>query len=307
MIGDGIANARTLEVGSEEYHSIYAVSTSMLKAYFDDPETAYERYVLRTAKQKESKAFEFGKRLERMVFFNEQPKAVVIPLDVMSKRKKAGTDDEYTYAKSGPAWLDFKSRMEAEHGPDVLLVKQEEFDRDVSPLLIAHERLREHPAARKLLWGRGEPHVSILWDDVSNGIPYVPHKCQLDILSSAGVIVDLKTISPANSKDTYAFQRHVWEYKYHWQSWQYRHAVKALTGDLMPFVFVFVQSEEPFRVRVFELPDDWYEAAEAQVRATLQRLVWSLRSDVWRPEHWGEIEQLPILRWAPAALEDSIL
>lgn len=305
-LGTGVKDARLVDVGSEEYHQIDAVSNSMLKAFSSDVETCHERYVLKVADQKESKAFDFGKRLERIVFFDEQPNAVVVPQAALSQRKKPGTDNEFTYAKSGPAWAEFKTRMETEHGPDVLLLKQDEFDKEIAPLLIAVERLRQHEAANKLLWGDGDPHQTILWTDTSMGFD-LPCKCQLDLLSKRGVIIDLKSCSPAMSRDDFAYQRAVWGFKYHWQAWWYRHAVKALTGESLPFVFVFVQSEAPFRVRVWELDEAWLELAEVQVRETLGKLGRCWQSGVWLPEHFGEVERLPILPWAQRSMEEELL
>ncbi len=302
-MGQGVLDARQVDVGSEEYHQITAVSCSMLKSFAKDPETCWEQNVARIAERKMTKAFEFGIRLERAVFFNELPNAVVVPTEVCSQRKKPNSD-EYTFARAGAAFMEWKERTVAEKGPDVLMLTQTEFDAQISPLLIAIERLKEHEAAAKLLWGDAEPHVTYLWDDVSRGFT-LPCKCQLDLRHKRGVLVDLKSATPSNCETKADFARHCWEFGYHWQSWWYRHAHMAVTGQSLPFAFVVAQSEAPHRVFVYELDPEWDALAEYQIRQTFSDLAECWRSGVWRAKDFGKIVKLKPPRWAAASVEDG--
>jgi len=300
--GVGVENARTVEVGSDQYHEIDAVSNSMLKLFADDPETCWQRNVARIADQKTSKAFDFGRRLERLVMFDEEP--LTIPLDVLQKRRKPGSTTEYTYARAGQPYTDWLQQMQSQHGALLDIVTDEER----VALITARERLREHKQANRLLWGAGQAHVSLLWDDVTQG-PAIPCKCQLDFLHSRDIIVDLKTAAPSNIASEWKLRTHMWEFRYHWQAYWYRHAVKALTGKLMPFVFVFVQSDEPFRAFVVQPNDEWFEFAEFQVRKTFAKVanVWASRHDtVWRADDWDAIKIVGPPRYAQAALEDEL-
>ena len=307
-----LQNARFEDVGTEQYHDIPAISNSMIKAYSKDPEQCYRQYVKKSVERgAPSKAFQFGTRVERIVMFDEQPNAVQIPLEVMSKRKKAGKEDEFTYARAGAPYKEWEERTLAERGEDCALYTEAEMDKHINPLLAAVARLKEHKKASQLLWGRGQVHKTMLWDDVSQTVEgnqvTLPCKCQLDGLLDAGVIWDLKSVAPANSTDVYKLWSHIFEYGYNWQGWWYKRAVRAVTGKDMPFVLVFVQSEAPFRVYVQALdpqapaelsdeppPVDFIELAEMEIQEVMVDL-----SRSWVTESYRQLDQDKIVQAMP--------
>jgi hypothetical protein len=276
----------------------------MLKAFASDPQTCFDEYVARISRREPSAGMLFGLRLEKLVMFDEQVSARVIPTEVLQARRKPNSE-EMTYAKSGAAWNEWRERMIAEHGDDVLLLKQDEYDRQVVPLLMARDALQSHEAAAKLLWGSGDPHVTVTAIDNSTGID-LPFKMQLDFVHSRGFLVDLKTCAPSVLENTASLMSRMKDLHYFWQAWLYQHLWAGLTGEVAPFIFVFVSSEAPFRVRVCELEDDWQTLAESQVRDTLSRLSKCWASGVWQSEDHGRIIKLPMPRYAMTAWEDEI-
>jgi len=323
-MGQGLRDMRRVEVGAEEYHQMACdvpeitaphtdgdgnpmvpfVSCSMLKAFASDPQTCFDEYVARTTRREPSAGMQFGIRLERSVMYGENPTAVVIPNEVLQARRKPNSD-EMIYAKSGAPWNEWRERMIAEHGDAVLLLKQEEYDKQIVPLLMARDALQNHEAAAKLLWGDCEPHVTVTAIDYSTGVD-LPFKMQLDFVHSRKLLVDLKTCAPSVLENTASLMGRVKDLGYAWQAWIYQHLWLGLTGELWPFIFVFVSSESPFRVRVFELDDEWQTLAESQVRDTLSRLSKCWQSGVWQSEDYGRIIKLPCPRYAMTACEDEI-
>jgi hypothetical protein len=305
-LGKGIENIQRWEGDPATYHQIQParVSCSMIKAYAEDPESCWEQYVAGIGHREPSPSMQFGTDFEHLVFTGSLPgHAVLIPSEVLRHDNR---DGKTVLVKQGTAWTEFKRRMEGEHGPDVRLLKADEWEKQVTPLLVAQEKARAHDAAAKLLWGEGETHVAYVWDDVSTGV-ILPCKCQLDILfgSEGTVLVDVKTASQNAMSDRMSIARQINEFKYHWQAWWYTSAHLAMTGRLVPFVFVFVGNKAPHSVQVIELEPEWYDLAEAQVRTYLGRLAQSWESGVWRPQGWGVIQKVKPPKWAITNWEDE--
>jgi hypothetical protein len=311
--GTGVVGIEEVAIEPEAYHTDPAfadrLSNSKLKDFADDPEVFYDRHVARTIPGKDISSFIFGRRFEALVFYDEAPNVVVIPEGVLQRRRKPNSDD-YTFAKAGDTWNAWREEQIDRHGPDVALLKQDEFDKQITPLFLARDRVRQHEAAAKLLWGGTDSrtHVTYRWNQRVGDIE-VPSKCQLDVLHHEHVIVDLKTGAPNHVKDADSFARHVCQMRYHWQRYWYRHAVYAATGELMPFRFVAVSSSYPFHVGVYDLDDDgppggdelsWEDAADGAVWRELDWYRTCLTTGMWKPRGWGCVAKVKMPRWAQA-------
>lgn len=304
-LGVGAENAERVEIDPDAYHTredmARRLSKSKLSDFAYDPEIFFDRHIAGVVPGKQSKAFDFGKRLEKLVFYEESPNAVVIPDGVLQRRRKPNSE-EYTYARTGAEWEQWRNAQIAEHGPDVALLRQDEFDKEISPIFMARDRLYQHEAAAKLLWGAGSPHVTYQWDQ-RVGDELIPSKAQLDLLLDINVIVDLKSAAPYNCRNADAFARHAAEFLYHWQMWMYRHAHMAVTGTDALFTFVVVGSEYPFSVGVYTMEDEspakrpdqtpqvprsWKAAASASIWREWAWFVECRRTGVWKPRGWGK-------------------
>lgn len=267
----------------------------MLKLFADDPEDCWEQYVappeLRVRREP-TPSMIWGSNFERLVFYDRLD-AILIPQDVLNS-------DGH---RKGGKWLEFKGRMDEEK-PGQQLLTQKEWDSQIMPLLVARDKARSHDAAAKLLWGAGEAHVSIVWDDVSTGV-VLPCKCQLDLLHDRGIICDLKTARQDALGSRQALAAHLLKFRYHIQAWWYTHAVLGLTGKLCPFVFVFVGSKRPHGVQVVEMTEPWMTLAENQVRTYLGQLSQAWQSGVWKPAGFGQIQKIDPPHWSDRWLEDS--
>lgn len=307
-LGQGIENIQRVEFETPDlYHKIDPprVSNSILKAFAEDPEDCWESNLAPAefrVHREPTPSMIWGTNLETLFFYDRLP-GVVIPNDVMRTQQREG---KTIYVRAGDKWESWKAAQIETHGPDVQLLRQDEWDKQIAPLLIARDKARSHDAAAKLLWGEGEPHVTYTWDDVSTGVR-IPCKAQLDRLSKRGIIIDLKSAQQAALGSRIALAGHLLKFKYHWQAWWYKHCVLAATGKNMPFVFVFVGNKRPHSVQVVEMTDDWLDLAENQVRTHFGQLAQAWQSGVWKAPGWGEVQRLVPPRWAANWEEDSWL
>jgi hypothetical protein len=294
-LGQGVKNASKVTLADpEEYHQIepFRVSNSMLKSFSDDPEDCWERYVAKISHFEPTPSMLWGRAFERLVLYDKLD-AVVIPPEVLNS-------DGH---RKGAKWTEWKEQQTEQLGSSVPTLTQKEWESQIAPLLVARDKALSHESAAKLLWGKAETHVNYLWDDVSTGVE-IPCKCQIDILHSRGVIVDLKTANQMALQNRASLAAHILKFRYHHQAWWYRHGHFAVTGKLLPFVLVFVGSKRPHSVQVIDM-EDWMELADVQIRTVFGQLSQTLQSGIWKPFGWGTIQKLSPPRWASKWYEDG--
>jgi hypothetical protein len=215
----------------------------------------------------------------------------LIPQEVLSRSERDGT---VSYSRRGAAWTEWKERTELEH-PGARLLKQDEWESDVQPYLLARDQLREHGRALKLL--DGQRHVVLTWEDEATGMPC---KCQLDTVSTWNVLTDLKTAQDASPE---AFGKAIWNFGYHLQAAWYRRAWQRLTGDLLPFTFVVVQTKPSYFCETYDLSPTWYQMADTQLARAMRRLTESYDTNQWHSASFGRVTTLEPPPWAVKAVE----
>lgn len=278
--------ATRVEIDPEAYHQMPGVSQSMIKAFVDDPGNYRTRYVLgEVPAGGEARHFEWGHDFENLVFYDRIP-GVLIPNEVLAQSERDGT---VIYSKRGPAWTEWKNRQIAEHGEQVRLYKQDEWEKTIQPYLIARDNLRAHGKAMKLL--NGERHAVITWTDEETGIPC---KCQLDTISRWRVLTDLKTSRDCSPAE---FNRSVFNFGYHIQAEWYRRAWERLTGELWPFTFVVVQTKPSYGCETYDLDEAWYELARRKIREGLNGLKRAYDEDWWHTPTFGKVTTLEPEVW----------
>jgi len=275
-----------LPTGGRAYHSVPGISQSGLKLFADDPGKYYERYVLGIDQRSTSPSLQWGSDFENLIMFDRLP-GVLVPNDVLSQSER---DGKVVYSRRGAAWNEWKQRQIDEFGPDVRLLKQDEWDSQIAPLLVARDNVRDHFKASKLL--DGENHVSLTWKDETTGLDC---KCQIDVASRWKMLTDLKTAQDATPD---GFNRAVLNFRYHWQAYWYREAWRRYTGEDWPFAFVVVQNKPSYFCETYDLHPDWYNLAAVQIRSTLDRLAQCLESGIWKSETFGRVITLRPPKWA---------
>lgn len=179
-------------------------------------------------------------------------------------------------------------------GTDRLVVTQDQYD--------TASRMRDavlgHSIGR-VLFDEGKAEQTLLAIDDETGLLC---KGRLDWLPTGhDLLVDLKTCQSAAPSDV---SRDAGRYRYHQQAAFYSHLWTLITGERLPFMFVFVESAPPFDVAIYELNSDALEAGERRFRAALAIWAECLASGEWPGLLWDReagahrIETLSIPRWA---------
>lgn len=164
--------------------------------------------------------------------------------------------------------------------------------------------VRTHEAAAKYLTG-GAAEVTMLWDHVepANGTQGFTIQCKgrIDFAPNGGAIPDLKTTRDASPD---AFSRQSWDLDYAARAAFYVDGYAAAHGgEVLPFVMIAVEKEEPYLVQVYTMPDALLEMGRDTYRQLLARLAQCRAENRWPGYADGPLElQLP--RWMRADNDD---
>jgi hypothetical protein len=165
---------------------------------------------------------------------------------------------------------------------------------------------RSSPMAQPYLSG-GRRELSVLWTHTVppqvglDGYSF-EMKGRLDFLANIGAIVDLKTTRDASPE---GFGKQVANYEYHVQAAVYVDAVKAVTGEELPFVFVAVEVAPPHIVQVYTMPAEILELGRQRYRDHLGRLNQCRRENDWQGYGAGPLE-VTLPRWATPGEDDDV-
>lgn len=119
------------------------------------------------------------------------------------------------------------------------------------------DSVMSHAVARDL-FTNGNAEQTVTWTDVRTG-----EKCKarLDWWRNDNVVVDLKTASNAHPG---AFAKASYDLKYHWQDAFYTEGAQADN-----FIFVVVESEEPYVCEVYQLTTEAKQLGKFEIEAAL--------------------------------------
>lgn len=268
------------DMNDTEYRTAKGLNQSTIKVFIQDPLAYKMLYVDGSIPPREpTAAMAFGSRLDDYVFTGKLP-AIKIPSEVLSERGE----------RRGKAWTDWANVQKSEHGNHVALLKDDEWEAEIAPLVVARANIFAHEKAAKLL--KGDSHVAVFWRDEQTGLDC---KAQIDLVSQVPVLVDLKTTEDAGAE---SFVKSILNYGYHIQAWWYREAWRQAAGEDRPFVFVVAQSKPSWRCEVYDLDDKWYLLAEQQVRSALDRIATAYQTGRWESPTHNLITTLEPPPWA---------
>lgn len=120
-------------------------------------------------------------------------------------------------------------------------------------------------------------------------------KSRPDIVTSNGLVIDLKTTADASKE---AFARDSWKYRYHVQAAMYLEGVTSVLGKLhSDFLFIAVEKEAPYAISVYAAEPVFLTIGRDQMRAGLQRYAECNSRNEWHgyPE---EVQKLSLPTWA---------
>jgi len=125
----------------------------------------------------------------------------------------------------------------------------------------------EHPMAHKILTAPGRAEESFFGECPETGLTL---KCRPDWLTDSGWLVDLKTTQDASLS---GFQKSVANFRYHVQAAHYLNVFKLATGTIPHgFIFITVESNDPYAVQVFEASPLMIESGALEAARNLRAL-----------------------------------
>lgn len=164
-------------------------------------------------------------------------------------------------SRSTNEWKDF---VEANPGKSVIHPKE------MIRIMKMTAAVQTHPTANDLIFESGaKPEVSVFGEDDDTGILVRVRPDQ--ILEDDGLIIDLKTTADA-SAGWGGFPSSVRKFQYHVQHALYVDFCQKHYGRPFTFVFVAVETGDPFGVAVYTLDDDMVNRGREIYRSALDRV-----------------------------------
>lgn len=192
---------------------------------------------------------------------------------------------------------DYKAWKAATLGAGKIICDQDDMDRAQQ---IA-DRLRADRTIAPLLMHKSfMPEVSGYWQDESTGEAC---RCRWDGVVPHRALLDLKSTADASTLDD--LTRSILKYGYHVQEASYRHAWNVLTGQRLPFIFIFVEKVRPFAHRVVEIDYEFNEIGWKLYRRALETYHQCRLTDTWPAYPTGVIDSLGCPDWYRRAVEGS--
>lgn len=154
-------------------------------------------------------------------------------------------------------------------------------------------RIQSNEVVQELLSLPGHNELSGFSTDPDTGVMC---RHRFDKLTNSGIGIDLKTTIDARSD---AFSRSIYTYGYHVQAAFYADQYEWVTGkDLEDFVFIVVESESPFAVKMYRLGQESIDIGREQYRRALDEYARCKNTGIWPAYESQEIEEISIPTWA---------
>lgn len=215
----------------KEYREVNAISQSALKHLAKSP--AHLRAYLDTPSE-ETDAMRLGTATHLAVFQPSTFDSQVVMAPKFDRRTNEG--------KSGAL------KFETENAGKICL-PQADYDRCISMA----EQVRLHPTVMKII-NSGEPEVSVFGKTLDETVNV---KGRLDWVNyKEGIIADLKTTTDVS--DVYTVKKTISKFRYDLQACHYLELMKSASPLIQfQFLFIFVEKEAPYGVRIVEInPSD---------------------------------------------------
>ena len=247
-----------------EYHARESISASRLKLLRESPRVYESAVILQRVKRTETPAMKIGTAIHAAIL---EPKSfagtyAVIPADCRDKRTTAYKQWASEAAKGN--WI---------------ALTADEFDTIAS----ARSAVGLHPIAAKIIEAIDHAEGSILYEDPETGAD-----CRFRFDGIARPIVfDIKTIAECSMEK---IQRAVFDYGYHVQAAHYLTGLETIDPSTQwRFMFLFVETSEPWRVRVVELGPSEIELGRFERSALIRDLLSRNASGDWSEPGENEV------------------
>lgn len=280
-----VTEAEYWDCSIEEYHADCpeTFSHSEIDKYIESPQAFYQLHYKKTEPKPQRDHFEFGNLVHDLILQNgkEDLETIVdrlvvrIPADVLSK----------SGSKAGNAWKEFKE----ENSGNGILLK----DKEIDSLSRIFNGVHRNQSASRLIKECDFFEKSIKWIHEHTGLSL---RCRTDCFSMRW-ICDLKSFGRSILTPS-IFAKTAFDLGYHRQAAHYQDGVYAMTGEIIPFIFIVIQKVFPYQCEVFKMDDDFIALGREENQNAIQNLSNSFLNDTWDTPTFGKITELPAPRWA---------
>jgi hypothetical protein len=262
-----------IDESNKAYHARTELSASMLKNFAESPRLFEAHYVTKTISSEPSPAMMLGTAVHTAILepMEYRKNYVTCPHECSDKRTNA--------YKAWAAGIGDREVLSAEHAERV-----EGCVNAVKQSRIASEILNAAQYVER----------SFSYTDFLSNVP-----CRVRFDAIAGnVIVDLKTVSDGSAK---AFENSVAGFGYHLQAVHYLEGLRTIEpGRAWHFVFITLETVQPFRCRVFRLCDESLSFAESQRMALLEDYSRRKAVNDWSEIGENEVATVSLPNWYKA-------
>jgi exodeoxyribonuclease VIII len=258
---------------TKDYEQLPALSQSAIKdAKQEGWQYFYKRHVERSLPFEPSKSMEMGTALHLALLEPDRfrDKVLCIPDEVLSA----------SGSKAGNAWKQFQ----AENANRILLKSD-----DFANLAFAVDAVMNHPAAGPLIAAKGIIEQPITWQMHDIDCKAIPDKVIPGVAT-----LDVKSTCVVQPKK---FQRQAEDLLYDVQACFYRDGVLEVYAERLPFVFIAVEVEPPFRVRAYQAPDDWFVSGHSIISDIIREYERRMAESDWNDVEDREFVLLEKMRW----------
>ena len=242
------------------YHESYGISKSGLDLIHKNP-AEYKYFYIDKNVKKSTLAMEFGSAFHMAVLEGDTC-------------NNAYTSDEVGLLAGSRSTKKFKEIIQdiKENQPDTKIIKKEDYDK----IMHIKDALMAHRGASELLReGVVESAVRWNWGKVSC-------KCKPDMRTSK-YIIDLKTTVDAST-----FEKSIRKFRYAEQCAFYQWGCREALGEALQFIFIVIEKEAPFGIRIVKLDDDYIKWGHESIMHDLDIYKTCLENNLW-PNYEDEI------------------
>jgi exodeoxyribonuclease VIII len=267
-----------------EYHKIKAISASGIKEYMKSPKK-YEYRVI-DGNNKATKSMSIGTYAHMALLEPQRWESKVKLEPSLDKRTSAGKE----------AYSEFLKQLELDPSLDSISLN------DFATVSSIRNAVMMHPDASIFFHDESkQTEITLRWLLETDGI-LSDCKARLDLYTD-DYVIDLKTVKSADPR---AFFYACKDYGYLKQAAWYSKALQLATGKQRKFAFICVETEAPYEVSIFEVPQAVIDYEFESIQKVLPRMVKSIQ-DNYYPSKCQGITPLwvPAGYWEEKGIDDS--
>lgn len=270
-----MSTATEPKMTNAQYHAHEAISNSKLKVFRESRKRYYQQFIAKTLAFEQTPSMFLGSLVHALTLEPENYDKLYAVAPKCDRRTNVGKADWQAFVDGCP------------HGAEVVTE-----DQHALAVRIARE-LQASEVVSQLLGLAGPTEHPIFWIDRDTGLPC---RAKLDKLAvGEDLIIDIKTTTDASPG---SFAKTMVNFGYARQAAWYLEGHERLTGVQANFIFIAVETSEPFEIGCYELNEDELKRAHEQNRRLMDSLMFCQTNNEWHGRHETEVVKLSLPKYA---------